>query len=178
LTISDIRFLLAKLHIEALSIVANVKEVHQALQELPKDLDHTYENTMNRIDAQPSGDRKIARSALTWVVNAQRPLKISELCVALAIEPGSKELDNDNMTDIVIILSVCAGLVIMEEHSSLVRLVHFTAQNYLDRIQTEKFPDAHFQITQSLLTYLQFEECMEGVYYDEGQHFCNIASIA
>jgi hypothetical protein len=87
--------------------------------------------------------------------------------VALAIEPGSKELDNDNMTDIVIILSVCAGLVIIEEHSSLVRLVHFTAQNYLDRIQTEKFPDAHFQITQSLLTYLQFEECMEGVYYDE-----------
>jgi hypothetical protein len=81
LTISDIRFLLAKLHIEALSIVANVKEVHQALQELPKDLDHTYENTMNRIDAQPSGDRKIARPALTWVVNAQRPLKnLGTLC--------------------------------------------------------------------------------------------------
>ncbi|KAJ7303829.1 ankyrin repeat-containing domain protein [Mycena albidolilacea] len=159
-------FLLAKLHIEALSIAANVKEVHQALQELPKDLDHTYENTMNRIDAQPSGDRKIAQSALTWVVNAQRPLTILELCVALAIEPGSKELDNDNMTDIGIILSVCAGLVIMEKHSSLVRLVHFTAQNYLDRIQTEKFPDAHFEITQSLLTYLQFEKCvMEMNYY-------------
>ncbi|KAJ7852910.1 hypothetical protein B0H14DRAFT_3136992 [Mycena olivaceomarginata] len=159
-------FLLAKLHIEALSIAANVKEVHQALQELPKDLDHTYENTMNRIDAQPSRDRKIARSALTWVVNAQRPLTILELCVALAIEPGSKELDSDNMTDIGIILSVCAGLVIMEKHSSLVRLVHFTAQNYLDRIQTERFPDAHFEITQSLLTYLQFEVCMDEVNYD------------
>ncbi|KAJ7776715.1 ankyrin repeat-containing domain protein [Mycena olivaceomarginata] len=146
---------------------SHIKEVHQALQELPKDLDHTYENTMNRIDAQPSGDRKIARSALTWVVNAQKPLTILELCMALAIEPGSKELDNDNMTDIGIILSVCAGLVIMEEHSSPVRLVHFTAQNYLDRIQTEKFPDAHFEITQNLLTYLQFEECMEGMYYDE-----------
>ncbi|KAJ7842548.1 ankyrin repeat-containing domain protein [Mycena olivaceomarginata] len=159
-------FLLAKFHIEALSNAANVKEVHRALQELPKDLDHTYENTMNRIDAQPSGDRKIARSALTWVVNAQRPLTILELCVALAIEPGSKELDNANITDIDIILSVCAGLVIMEKHSSLVRLVHFTAQNYLDRIQTEKFPDAHFEITQSLLTYLQFEECVEEVKYD------------
>jgi hypothetical protein len=54
----------------------------------------------------------------------------------------------------------------MEKHSSLVRLVHFTAQNYLDRIQTEKFPDAHFEITQSLLTYLQFEECVEEVNYD------------
>jgi hypothetical protein len=52
------------------------------------------------------GIEKIARSALTWVVNAQRPLTILELCVALAIEPGSKELDNDNITDIGIILSV------------------------------------------------------------------------
>ncbi|KAJ7818837.1 hypothetical protein B0H14DRAFT_1361953 [Mycena olivaceomarginata] len=111
---------------------------------------------MTRINAQGEDDKKIARSTLTWVVNARRPLTSLELCVALAIEPETKELDNDNMTRIGIIISVCAGLVIVEEHSSLVRLVHFTAQSYLDRIQTEK--DAHFEITQSLLTYLQFAQ--------------------
>jgi hypothetical protein len=81
--------------------------------------------------------------------------------VALAIKPGAKELDNDNITEIEIIISVCAGLVIVEEHSSLVRLVHFTAQEYLGGIQTAEFPDAHIEITQSLLTYLQFEEFLD-----------------
>ncbi|KAJ7795329.1 ankyrin repeat-containing domain protein [Mycena olivaceomarginata] len=151
-------FLLAKLHIEALSKTATIKAVRQALQNLPKDLDATYENVMTRINAQVEEDRKIARSTLTWVVNARRPLTSLELCVALAIEPETRELDNDNMTGIGIILSVCGGLVIVEDHSSLVRLVHFTAQSYLDRIQTEIFPDAHFEITLSLLTYLQFEQ--------------------
>ncbi|KAJ7795320.1 ankyrin repeat-containing domain protein [Mycena olivaceomarginata] len=154
-------FLLAKLHIEALSKTATIKAVRQALQKLPKDLDATYENVMTRINAQGEEDRKIAQSTLTWVVNARRPLTSLELRVALAIEPETRELDNVNMTGIGIILSVCAGLVIVEEHSSLVRLVHFTAQSYLDRIQTEIFPDAHFEITQSLLTYLQFEQFLD-----------------
>ncbi|KAJ7695238.1 hypothetical protein B0H14DRAFT_2485904 [Mycena olivaceomarginata] len=154
-------FLLAKLHIEALSKTTTIKAVRQALQKLPKDLDATYENVMTRINAQGEEDRKIAQSTLTWVINARRPLTSLELCVALAIEPKTTELDNDNMTTIGIILSVCAGLVIVEEHSSLVRLVHFTAQGYLDRIQTEIFPDAHFEITQSLLTYLQFEQFLD-----------------
>ncbi|KAJ7693718.1 ankyrin repeat domain-containing protein [Mycena olivaceomarginata] len=156
-------FLLAKLHIEALSKTATIKAVRQALQKLPKDLDATYENVMTRINAQGEEDRKIARSTLTWVVNARRPLTSLELREALAIEPETRELDNDNMTGIGIILSVCAGLVIVEEHSSLVRLVHFTAQSYLDRIQTEIFPDAHFEITQSLLTYLQFAQSAQFV---------------
>ncbi|KAJ7789811.1 hypothetical protein B0H14DRAFT_2535914 [Mycena olivaceomarginata] len=157
----DGMFLLAKLHLEALSKTATIKAVRQALQKLPKDLDATYENVMTRINAQGEEDSKIARSTLTWVVNARRPLTSLELCVALAIEPKTTELDNDNMTTIRIILSVCAGLVIVEEHSSLVRLVHFTAQSYLDRIQTEIFPNAHFEITQSLLTYLQFEQFLD-----------------
>ncbi|KAJ7302491.1 ankyrin repeat-containing domain protein [Mycena albidolilacea] len=154
-------FLLAKLHIEALSKTATIKAVRQALQKLPKDLDATYENVITRINAQGEEDRKIAQSTLTWVVNARRPLTSLELCVALAIEPKTTELNNDNMSTIGIILSACAGLVIVEEHSSLVRLVHFTAQSYLDRIQIEKFPDAHFEITQSLLTYLQFEQFVD-----------------
>ncbi|KAJ7795316.1 ankyrin repeat domain-containing protein [Mycena olivaceomarginata] len=163
-------FLLAKLHIEALSKTATIKAVRQALQKLPKDVDATYENVMTRINAQGAEDRKIAQSTLTWVVNAKRPLTSLELRVALAIEPETRELDNDNMTGIGIILSVCAGLVIVEEHSSLVRLVHFTAQSYLERIQTEMFPDAHFEITQSLLTYLQFELFLDkkAIFRDKG----------
>lgn len=78
----------------------------------------------------------IAHSTFTWVVNAKRPLTVQELQVALAIESGAKKLDVDNLLDIEIILSVCAGLVIVNEQLSVVRLVHYTTQEYLDSIQS------------------------------------------
>ncbi|KAJ7818834.1 vegetative incompatibility protein HET-E-1 [Mycena olivaceomarginata] len=112
-------FLLAKLHIEALSKTATIKAVHQALQKLPKDLDATYENVMTRINAQGEEDRKIARSTLTWVVNARRPLTSLELCVALAIEPKTTKLDNDNMTTIGIILSTKRQFLGTRDHNFL-----------------------------------------------------------
>jgi len=50
-----------------------------------------------------------------WVSYAQRPLTSQELCYALAIEPGDMELDGDNAYDVEDIISVCAGLVTIDE---------------------------------------------------------------
>ncbi|KAJ6599932.1 hypothetical protein DFH09DRAFT_890071, partial [Mycena vulgaris] len=140
-------FLLAKLHIESLSTKNNIKGVHEALKNLPKDLKATYDNAMRRIDDQSTDDREIAHSALTWVVNAKRPLTVTELQVAIAIEPDTQELNEDNMSDIEIILAVCAGLVIVDQQLSVVRLVHYTTQEYLNSIQAQQFPDAQTEIT-------------------------------
>jgi hypothetical protein len=112
---------------------------------------------MQRIESQNEEDRKTAHSALIWVVNAKRPLKVSELIVALAIEPGARRLNTANVLGIDIILAVCAGLVTVDRRSSLVRLVHFTAQEYLDSIQAQRFPDAQTEITHTLLTFLAFD---------------------
>ncbi|KAJ7889313.1 hypothetical protein B0H14DRAFT_2156280, partial [Mycena olivaceomarginata] len=111
---------------------------------------------MKRIEDQDKKDKNLAYTALTWVVNAKRPLSILELQTALAIEPDSKALNEDNMVSMDIILSVCAGLVIIDKKVSVVRLVHYTAQKYLDDIQPQKFPNAQTQITRTLLTYLSF----------------------
>jgi hypothetical protein len=45
----------------------------------------------------------------------------------------------------------------VDKESSVVRLVHYTTQEYLDKIQTEKFPDAQTEITRTLLTFLAFD---------------------
>jgi ankyrin repeat protein len=112
---------------------------------------------MKRIQDQNEEDRTVAHSALTWVANAKRPLTVPEIQVALAIEPGARHLDTDNILDIEIILSVCAGLVIVDEQLAVVRLVHYTTQEYFDSIQSQHFPYAQTVITQSLLTYLTFD---------------------
>jgi ankyrin repeat protein len=39
----------------------------------------------------------------------------------------------------------------------VVRLVHYTTQEYLDKIQAEKFPNAQMEITRTLLTFLAFD---------------------
>lgn len=145
-----------KLHIEALSTKNTIKAVRTALQNLPKSLNDTYDNAMSRIENQNEDDRIIAHSALIWVVNAKRPLTVPELQTALAVEPGTSQFDKFNILDIAIILSVCAGLVIIDNQHSVLRLVHYTAQEYLDSIQLQRFPTAQTEITRTLLTVLAF----------------------
>ncbi|KAJ7444028.1 ankyrin repeat-containing domain protein [Mycena latifolia] len=155
---ADGMFLLAKLHTESLATKNTVKAVREALQHLPKNLNHTYEEAMNRIKNQNEDDRQLALQALTWVAYAKRPLSVAELREALAIEPDATTLDVDNLLDINIVLSVCAGLIIVDEVMSVVRLIHFTTQGYFDSIQQIQFPDAHTTIASQCLAYLSFEE--------------------
>ncbi|KAJ7487066.1 ankyrin repeat domain-containing protein [Mycena latifolia] len=151
-------FLLAKLHIESLATKNTIKAVREALQHLPKDLQHTYDEAMQRINHQTEEDRQLGMLALTWVANAKRPLSVAELREALAIEPESTCLDTDNLLDMDIILSACAGLIIVDEAVSVVRLIHYTTQDYLDSIQSKQFPSAHITIVSTCLTYLSFPE--------------------
>ncbi|KAJ7688184.1 ankyrin repeat-containing domain protein [Mycena rosella] len=151
-------FLLAKLHIESLAAKNTIKSVREALQHLPKDLDHTYDEALERINRQNEEDKQLGLLALTWVANVKRPLSVSELREALAIEPEDTYLDVDNLLDMDIVLSVCAGLIIVDETVSVVRLVHYTTQNYLDSIRLARFPLAHPIIVSTCLTYLSFKE--------------------
>ncbi|KAJ7187146.1 hypothetical protein C8R46DRAFT_981437, partial [Mycena filopes] len=154
---ADGMFLLAKLHVGSLSTKNTIKAVREALENLPKDLHDTYNNALKRIQDQNDEDRMVAHSALTWVANACRPLTTAEIQVALAIEPNSQQLDDDNILDIEIIVAACAGLIIVDEQLAIVRLVHYTAQEYFDSIQGQYFPHAQILITRSLLTFLNFD---------------------
>ncbi|KAJ6595809.1 ankyrin repeat domain-containing protein, partial [Mycena vulgaris] len=151
-------FLLAKLHIDSLVTKTTVKAVREALQSLPTDLKGTYDEAMERIDHQSKDDQQLARLALTWVANVKRLLSVAELREALAIEPEATSLDPDNLLDIDIILSVCAGLIMVDETASVVRLIHYTTQDYMDSIQPHRFPDAQTEITSRCLAYLSCKE--------------------
>ncbi|KAJ7434237.1 hypothetical protein FB451DRAFT_1195524 [Mycena latifolia] len=135
-----------------------IKAVRETLQHLPKDLKHTYDEAMERINHQTEEDRQMGMLALTWVENAKRPLSVAELREALGIEPDSTFLDLDNLLDMDIILSACAGLIIVDEAVSVVRLIHYTTQSYLDSIQSKQFPWAHTTIVSTCLTYLSFPQ--------------------
>ncbi|KAJ7318040.1 hypothetical protein DFH08DRAFT_942666, partial [Mycena albidolilacea] len=163
----DGMFLLAKLHIASLITKSSIGAVQDALKKLPKDLHESYDVAMQRIEAQDKEDQGIAHSTLIWVANAKRPLKVSEMEAALAIKPGDRSLNEDYLLDIETILAVCAGLVIVDEEYSVLRLVHYTTQQYLDSIQAQKFPNAQTEITRTLLTCLAFDGFPDSSWTDD-----------
>ncbi|KAF7360542.1 hypothetical protein MVEN_00785300 [Mycena venus] len=151
-------FLLGKLNIDSLLTKLTVKAVRDALKNMPGDLNSMYDDIMERINRQSEEDKNLARRTLSWILTADAVLHISELIEALAIEPKTNDLDPDNVLDIGDILSVCAGLVVINEEDHLVRLIHYTAQDYLDRIRDTEFPHAQTEIAGACITYLSFQK--------------------
>ncbi len=83
-----------------------------------------------RIEGQVQDSQKPAKDFLSWISGAKRTLTTSELRHALAVEIGELELDEENLPEIEDMVSVCAGLVTVDEESDIIRLVHYTAQEY------------------------------------------------
>ncbi|KAI0428831.1 hypothetical protein F5Y09DRAFT_275147 [Xylaria sp. FL1042] len=158
-------FLLAQLHLSSLIGKDTRKAIRKVLQTLATGSDAydvAYESAMQRIRAQPQGQAKRAEQVLSWIVCAKRPLAKGELQHALAIEPGEPQLDEDNLPEIEDMVSVCAGLVTVDEESGIVRLVHYTTQDYFARTQREWFPDAQLSIVEACTTCLAYREFASG----------------
>jgi ankyrin repeat protein len=152
----------------SLSTKPNRKAVREALETLPDQLDDTYDEVMRRIESQNSDDRKIAQRVLGWISFAKRPLSLLELQHALATEPRAERFDEDNVMDQELITSTCAGLVFVDDESNVVRLVHYSTQEYFARHCHDLFPTAEMEISEACLTYLMysFEAEFSAPFYD------------
>lgn len=93
---------------------------------------------------------------LSWITCAERPLTTSELQHALATKVGKSELDQGDLPHIGDMISVCSGLVTVDEESRTIRLVHYTTQEYFERTQEHWFPNANLDITIVCVNYLSF----------------------
>jgi len=112
---------------------------------------------MERVTGQVKDQEELALQVLSWITCAKRLLRVSELRHALAVEIGESQLDNDNLPDIVDMVSVCAGLVTVDSESDIIRLVHDTTQDYFERNQSRWFPSAEKTIAATCITYLSFD---------------------
>ncbi|CAG8982672.1 hypothetical protein HYALB_00014050 [Hymenoscyphus albidus] len=161
----DGMFLLAKLHLDSLAGKKSLKALRSALRNLPSGshaYDSAYKDAMVRIEGQIADEEELAKQVLSWITCAKRPLTTTELQHALAIEKEESKLDQDNLPDIEDLVTVCAGLVTVDEQSNVIRLVHYTTQEYFRRSQGDWFPDAEARITESCIAYLSFETFLQG----------------
>ena len=164
------RFLLARLHVDTLLDKRTKQKVLSTLDKLSKGsaaLDAAYSEATKRMDGQLDGDRLLARRTLSWITYAQRLLTTQELCHALAIEPGDRALNSDKVYDVEDVISVCAGLVTVDEESNIIRFVHYTTQEYFERVCLEWNPGAQEEIAVACLTYLSFDTFRSGSCADD-----------
>ncbi|KGO75326.1 NACHT nucleoside triphosphatase [Penicillium italicum] len=153
----------------ALKRVRIRNQLDECLRSLPRDLDETYDRILCSIDED---DIEEARLILTLLCVSNRPLTVKELTGALSIDVRATEwqLDREGRSfsqdDL---LDICLGLIeiaVIEDYrkqTPIVRIAHFSVQEYLEsdripqqcaaRFAIQKEP-AHTEMAQICLVYL------------------------
>ncbi|KAK3941050.1 hypothetical protein QBC46DRAFT_363710 [Diplogelasinospora grovesii] len=164
----DGMFLLAQIYLNSLDDKTTARAVRIALKQLQKQilgsnedqkrevLNQAYKDAMERINGQKPSFRRLAKKVLSWITCAKRPLITSELQHTLAVEVGDTELAEDNFERIERMVSVCAGLITVDEESGIIWLVHYTTQEYFEQTQKKWFPNVEADIATTYVTYLSF----------------------
>ncbi|KAJ6180200.1 hypothetical protein N7519_010661 [Penicillium mononematosum] len=141
------------------------KAIRSALKDISsstKQYDSAYSDAMKRIQGQVSDQAELAMQVLAWITCAKRPLTTVELQTALAVEIDESVFDEDNVPDLIDVVSVCAGLVTIDEESNVIRLVHYTTQEFFQRNQSTWFPKANYYIGSICVAYLSFDTFIAG----------------
>ncbi|OQE93683.1 hypothetical protein PENNAL_c0005G05905 [Penicillium nalgiovense] len=161
----DGMFLLAQLYLNCLVGKRSPKAIRSALKDISsstKQYDSAYTNAMKRIQGQVSDQTELAMQVLAWITCAKRPLTTVELQTALAVEIHESDFDEDNAPDLIDMVSVCAGLVTIDEQSNVIRLVHYTTQEFFQRNQSTLFPKANYYIGSICVAYLSYNTFKAG----------------
>ncbi|KAF7118130.1 hypothetical protein CNMCM5793_007523 [Aspergillus hiratsukae] len=163
---SDGMFLLAKLFVDSLQGKYTTRAIKRALEDLKAGsnaYEDAYRATMKRIEEQTADRAQLAKRALAWLTCAARTLTLTELQHALAVVVGESSFDEENLPDIEELISACAGLIAYNEENHIIRLVHLTAHEYLEKTWTIWFPKAHYDIGEACVTYLSYDDFQAGI---------------
>ncbi|KAF3188026.1 hypothetical protein TWF788_001486 [Orbilia oligospora] len=113
------------------------------------------------IQTYNSDSRNLATHVLSWITCARRALTTLELQHAMATEVNERQFDEDNIPEVNKMVSLCAGLITIDEESNIIRLVHYTTQEYFERTWVEWFPNAQTDITERCITYLLYDNILD-----------------
>jgi len=126
----------------------------QALKRLPRGLKANFDLTLARIqsqDAQSNTRANLGLSVLMWLTYAKEQFTTKKLQQAIAVD--SNESTMRDLTDIAFFVDCCFGLVVIDEGTNVIRLVHQSVHEYLLSNEELLFPDGHAIVARSCLSY-------------------------
>lgn len=149
---SSASFLWARLVMDELEGVYGYESINAVLQGIPEGMLSYYQRTIAEM-AQNKREKHIAKAILVWIVTAARPLSIVELSEALRLDinvrlPSAKTA----------IEGLCGQLVLVDQYTNLVSIVHTTAREFLMSEDAGEFriskADAHERLAMTCLQLL------------------------
>ncbi|KAM0637070.1 hypothetical protein ACHAQF_009104 [Verticillium nonalfalfae] len=131
------QFLWLRLQGESLRRGMSKRQLEEAVEETPTELDRVYDHNWKRITQLRDADRRRACALLRWAVFGLRPLAIEESdCDDLAVEDLCDTVDDDYIGSE--ILGLCGPLLeVKTDHSDVspgrrtLHLPHFTVRQYI-----------------------------------------------
>ncbi|KAH6892819.1 ankyrin repeat-containing domain protein [Coprinopsis sp. MPI-PUGE-AT-0042] len=140
---SGAMFLHAKLQLEALRNCVSALDVEETLQGFPNDIEAIYAKTWERILAQGSKQSSLAKLVLLWITHADGEMTIDTLRRAVATCPETYAFEARRMVPEALLLTVCCGLVSIDEKTRLVRLIHYTTRDAILPRLLDLYPVPH-----------------------------------
>ena len=102
--------------------------INQALQALPAGLDETYDRILISLD---ESDHEYVLRMLHWLVDSERPLSVTELAEAIALNPNKDRLDRaERLIVPEEVFELCGSLIRTDEDQNIV-LAHYSVKEYL-----------------------------------------------
>lgn len=129
-TYCSVRFRWVQCQLDDISKCPNPVKVREALENLPKGLNETYERVIKRI-LDTESTATIAWNVLTWLMGSVVPLTFHQLKVAIKIEPHARKFNEGlAVQNAEHILDICGCFVDTYSlwGSNAVRLSHFTVK--------------------------------------------------
>lgn len=141
--------------IENISASADTSVEASSERENERRMDMLYDRIIASINEH--SQRKYAFRVISWVAYAGRTLNTKELLTAISIDAGQHELNDGDVYELDDLIDICNGLVVTDEFNGTVRLVHFSARNYLDRHEIIRNDVGEVYRAMACLTYLSLD---------------------
>ncbi|KAF4445749.1 hypothetical protein F53441_10498 [Fusarium austroafricanum] len=156
-------FLWVFLSIEDICSRKSDRDIREALETLPSDLNVTLDRALERIHRH--NNQKIAQAIFRWTAVVRQPLTVGQLREALSVEVGAKVLDpKSRINGIERLTQWCENLVRIEPDDDTVCFSHHSIHHYLSQPDSSPWKDFHIDYEQAdhhvgqvCLTYLNLE---------------------
>ncbi|TLD25533.1 hypothetical protein PspLS_05724 [Pyricularia sp. CBS 133598] len=154
-TLIELKFLLARRHVDFLSECLTAGDLERTLECLPNSLNEMYTESLKRMDRGLTSDRHqlLLKKLLTWIAWGQRPLTVAELGHALFVHKDIKDIRNRDILPVRDITSWSAGLLFVDR-DDLVRVIHPTLSRFFVERRDALYPGGDNLIAHACLDYL------------------------
>jgi ankyrin repeat domain-containing protein 50 len=117
------RFLHVKLQLEALRHCISIRDAEETLEQFPPDTGTIYSKTWERILAQGEKHAGLAKLVFLWLLYGYGDMTIDTLRHVVATCPETNIYDPKRLVPEALLVSVCCGLVAVDNVTRHARLI-------------------------------------------------------